>query len=84
MNILAIETTGAEASVAVINEKGEVIKITTRNTATAISASVTLNNDLTFYVRHGDFLGWISAVLAGMIVLFLLGRKVLGDQTIYN
>jgi apolipoprotein N-acyltransferase len=67
-----------------INEKGEVIKITTRNTATAISASVTLNNDLTFYVRHGDFLGWISAVLAGMIVLFLLGRKVLGDQTIYN
>lgn len=53
-----------------INEKGDVIKITDCNTATAICGSVTLNDYQTFYVRHGDYLGWISAVLAGMIALF--------------
>lgn len=58
-----------------INEKGDVIKITNRNTATAISAEITINDDLTFYVRQGDYLGWISAVLAGMITLYLIRKK---------
>lgn len=53
-----------------INEKGDVIKVTNSNTTDAVSVPVTLNTDLTFYVRHGDYLGWISAVLAGMIALF--------------
>lgn len=62
----------------IINEKGDVIKITNSNTATAISASLTLNNYLTFYVRHGDYIGWISAALCGLIVLYILRRKMVG------
>lgn len=61
-----------------INERGDVIKITKSNTATAISASVTLNESLTFYVRHGDYIGWISATLGGLIVLYILRRKMVG------
>lgn len=58
-----------------ISEKGDMIKVANSNSATAISASLTLNDYQTFYVRHGDYLGWISAVLAGMIVLYLLRRR---------
>lgn len=67
-----------------ISQRGEVIKITDSNRATAISATLMLNSDLTFYVRYGDFLGWISAILAVMIVLYVLGRRVKGDRGIYN
>ncbi|MGE5394323.1 MAG: apolipoprotein N-acyltransferase [Candidatus Saccharibacteria bacterium] len=61
-----------------INERGDVIKIAHSNTATAINSSMTINDYQTFYVRHGDYIGWISAVLAVMIVLYLLGKKAIG------
>lgn len=61
-----------------INQRGEVIKITSSNTESAISAFLALNDQLTFYVKNGDYLGWISAVLSVMAVLYVWGRKMLG------
>ncbi|MAQ47665.1 MAG: apolipoprotein N-acyltransferase [Flavobacteriales bacterium] len=42
-----------------------------------ISASILLNNDKTFYTKHGDFLGRISSFLSIFIFLLYLVRKKL-------
>ena len=55
-----------------INERGDVIKKAPINTAVAIRAPLTLNRELTFYVRMGDYLGKISSVLAILLVGYRL------------
>ncbi|MCB0770344.1 MAG: apolipoprotein N-acyltransferase [Flavobacteriales bacterium] len=43
---------------------------------TAIRGSVHLNNELTFYVRHGDQLGRVAIVFAVLLLLLSLARLV--------
>lgn len=55
-----------------INQRGDVLKKTEVNTSTALSSPVHLNQALTFYVTHGDYLGRISSLLSGLILIYFL------------
>jgi len=59
-----------------INQRGDVIVRTNSNVYSAISSGVRVNSTLTFYVRYGDYLGWISLLLSVMtgISLFVYLR----------
>ena len=55
-----------------INERGDVLKETKINSCTAVSAPIYLNQTNTFYVIYGDYLGWVSSLLAGLILIYFL------------
>jgi apolipoprotein N-acyltransferase len=55
-----------------INERGDVLKKTVVNSSTAISARMHLNDTITFYVRYGDYLGWVSSIMSCLILIYLL------------
>jgi apolipoprotein N-acyltransferase len=55
-----------------IDQRGEVIAQTDANASMALSSRIRLNDSFTFYVRYGNYLGWISLFLSGMIAVYLL------------
>lgn len=54
-----------------INQRGDILKKTSLNTSSALQASIHLNTTLTFYSKHGDWIGKISSIWSGMILLFM-------------
>lgn len=54
-----------------INQRGDVLAQTNIDVCEAISSKVAMNSAFTFYVRYGDYLGWISLFLSGMIGIYL-------------
>lgn len=58
-----------------INQRGEVTAQTNVNTSIALSSKIRLNNSFTFYVRYGNYLGWMSLFLAGLTGIYLLGYR---------
>lgn len=70
---------------AFINQKGDVIRKTNWWTADAINQEINLNEELTFYVRTGDYIAYLasfgSLLFGGLI---LLRRKRLGDEEMVN
>ena len=59
-----------------INQRGEVIAQTNIDVSEAISSNVTINSSITFYVRYGNYLGWISLLLSGMVGIYLFATTV--------
>lgn len=59
---------------AFINQRGDVSQATPWWTETTISGTVNLNDEITFYVRYGDYLGRI-AMFAGVLLLLSLVVK---------
>jgi apolipoprotein N-acyltransferase len=59
----------------VINQRGDVLVQTNIDASEAIGSEVRMNSTITFYVRYGDFLGWISLLLTGMIGILLIYRR---------
>lgn len=55
-----------------INQHGDVIVHTNSNVYSAICSGVRMNSTFTFYVRYGDYLGWISLLLSVMVGIYLL------------
>jgi len=58
-----------------INQRGDVIKQSKWWTRTALKADVNLNDEITFYVKHGDFVAKISVILALLAAAFILLKK---------
>ncbi len=54
-----------------INQRGDVLRQTKMNTNTAMCAKLNLNNELTFYVQNGDYIGRISLIFSALIVIYL-------------
>ena len=54
---------------AFINQKGEILNHTQYNEPKALKGQILLNNEVTFYVRWGDFIGRIAVFLAGLLVM---------------
>lgn len=54
-----------------INQRGDVLVQTNSNVCEAISSRIRMNSSITFYVRYGDYLGWISLLPSVMIGIFL-------------
>jgi apolipoprotein N-acyltransferase len=64
-----------------INQKGEITQQTGWWVPAVSRATVHLNTELTFYVRHGELLGPACQVLAVLLLLLVLVRAVLQRQT---
>ncbi len=61
---------------AFINQKGEIILSTKWWTKDAIKSSIRANNDLTFYAKHGDYIGRLAGFLAVFIFLYAFVRQL--------
>lgn len=55
-----------------INQKGDVVKKSNVDTSTAIISEIRINNSITFYVLYGDYLGRVSMLLSGLILIYLI------------
>jgi apolipoprotein N-acyltransferase len=55
-----------------INQRGDVIAQTNINVSEAINSNVHVNSSITFYVRYGNYLGWISLSLSVMIGFYFV------------
>lgn len=61
---------------AFINQRGDVLKTLAYNTQGSLKADIQLNEELTFYVKYGDYIARISYFLTLFIFLFhLLVKK---------
>ena len=58
-----------------INERGDVLKKSAKNSFEVLSSKVSLNDEITIYSRYGDFIGWICSILSGMILINFLISK---------
>jgi len=62
---------------AFINQRGDIVNQTKWWVPTAIKQDINLNSNLTFYVKHGDYLAKIASVIASLIIIFLLVKNIL-------
>ena len=61
---------------AIINQKGELIEQTEWWEPAVISGRVSLNNELTFYARYGDYLGRIAGFMAPLLILLTIVKSL--------
>jgi apolipoprotein N-acyltransferase len=54
----------------IINQRGDAIKSLNWGIKGALSGELNSNSDLTFYVRHGDYLGRLACFISGVVALF--------------
>ncbi|MDB5032502.1 apolipoprotein N-acyltransferase [Mucilaginibacter sp.] len=59
---------------AFINQRGDIVQQTKWWVKAALKQDINLNSDLTFYVKHGDYLPKTASLLAILLALFLLVR----------
>lgn len=59
-----------------INSKGDVLKKSKIGSRVTISSSVHLKDQITFYTKYGDFVGWICSFLSGLILIDFLLKKL--------
>ncbi len=53
-----------------INQRGDLIKPTSWWTKDAIKATINANDKITFYVKHGDYIGRIAAVFSVLLLIY--------------
>lgn len=61
---------------AFINQRGDIVKHTQWWKQDAIKQDINLNSELTFYVKHGDYLAKAASILIGLILIFLIVNKL--------
>ncbi|CAN5586241.1 apolipoprotein N-acyltransferase [soil metagenome] len=61
-----------------INQRGDVLQQTGWWEEDAIKQTIYKNNIVTFYAKHGDYIGVIAAVLAVCILVWTIVRKFMG------
>lgn len=67
---------------AFINQRGDIVKQTKWWKKTVIQGELISNNRITFYVKYGDYIGQICAIMAIIIVLLCLGTIYYRKKTI--
>lgn len=60
---------------AFIDQKGDVIKASKWWTRTALKADINLNDNITFYVKNGDYIAQICTVFAVLAAAFILLKR---------
>jgi len=55
-----------------INQRGDIVKKSSWWKSTALKADINLNEELTFYVKYGDYIAWIACAGSGIFILLLL------------
>ncbi|HKK60702.1 MAG TPA: apolipoprotein N-acyltransferase [Salinivirga sp.] len=66
---------------AFINQRGDVIKPTKWWTPTSIKHAVAENDEVTYYVANGDYLGRVAAFFTILIILLMLVKKILNKKS---
>jgi apolipoprotein N-acyltransferase len=59
---------------AFINQRGDIVQQSGWWVKTALKQNINLNSDLTFYVKHGDYIPKTASLLAVLAMLFLVVR----------
>lgn len=65
---------------ALINQRGDIVKKTRWNKRTAISGSIHLNQEQTFYSKYGDYIGRIALFMGSLLLLYFLSRTFIRKQ----
>ena len=60
---------------AIINSKGDIVKQLGYEKKGSIAHDISVNNKVTFYVKHGNYIARLGVLLAGFILLFAIARK---------
>lgn len=60
---------------AFINQKGDIIKSAKWWTRTALKADINLNDELTFYVKNGDYIAKLLCILSVLLALIIPYKK---------
>ena len=55
-----------------INQRGDVVKQSQWWVPAVLKADINLNEELTFYVKHGDYIALVGCLGAGAFVIFIL------------
>ena len=55
-----------------INQKGEILQATKWWEQAVISGKINLNRELTFYSKHGDYIGRVSAFIGALLIFWSL------------
>jgi apolipoprotein N-acyltransferase len=71
--LLRVTNTGVTS---VVNAKGQWVEVLPLFTPAVLNAQVEILNDLTFYVRSGDWFAWGATFISIAIVLFLSVKKI--------
>ncbi|MFN8165465.1 MAG: hypothetical protein U0X76_04675 [Bacteroidia bacterium] len=61
-----------------INQRGDIISQTGWWTDDAIKTTLYKNNIITFYARHGDYLGFICSFLTVTLLLYFGIKRMIG------
>jgi len=61
---------------ALINQRGEIEQSTEWWVPAALKGSINANEDITFYVRHGDMIGRIAVFALALLSLYVLVRRL--------
>jgi apolipoprotein N-acyltransferase len=64
---------------AFINQRGDVYQPTSWWTETSISGKVNLNDEITFYVRYGDYIARVSMFAGALLLLFLVVKSFIRE-----
>ena len=60
-----------------INQRGEILGTTKYDEPVALSGTIKLNNDITFYVRYGDLIARIALFLSALLILNLIVKSLM-------
>jgi len=63
-----------------INQRGDIISPTPYYETTAISGTINVNDHLTFYTRHGDYIGRSAVILSALVLLYTIVRGFWGRR----
>lgn len=63
-----------------INQKGELIKPTAFWKETAIDYRINANAEITYYTKHGDYIGRIAAFFAVLMLLYIFVIRLIADK----
>ena len=58
-----------------INQRGDVTEQTDWWVEASIKAKINSNDEITFYVKHGDYIGRIAVFVSVLLVLFLIVKR---------
>ena len=59
-----------------INQRGDVFNASEWWTKTAIKGKINANDEITFYVKYGDYIARISLFVSCLLVLFLISKRL--------
>ncbi len=63
-----------------INQRGDVLQKTEWWKEDAISATINANDDITFYVKYGDYVARISLFISALLILNLIAQGLIKRQ----